>query len=74
MSHFIVLLEFLTDSLQMEERLRETENITFNYLHTHTPTHSFRERVTQSNLFNLIEASLTSFKDQSQCFCYESWI
>lgn len=86
MPHLTVLVQFPTDSLQMEERLRETEYLTFNYLYTHTHTHlhartntlhrcadrhthSFRERVTQSKLFDLIGASLTSFKDQSQCSC-----
>ncbi len=40
MSHLTALVEFLTDSLQIEERLRETEYITFNYLYTHTHTHT----------------------------------
>lgn len=76
MSHLTASVEFLTDSLQMEERLRETEYITFNYLYTHTHTHlsahmlqmrahththSCRLGATQSNLFDLTGAFLTSF-------------
>lgn len=73
MSHLTALVKFLTDSLQMEERLRETEhNIQLlTHTHTHTPiivyrgAEKHREGVTQSNLFDLTGAFLTSFDEVS---------